>query len=169
MVEVNFEDFPQLIDAMGGVDYTGGCIDARLDGGFIRGGYTLKLPAGTHHIGGKEALAIARARENTCAPNETDINREEHQQELFNAMKSRLFSFSSLVRLPLIAWNAPPAIISDMSGPTLLGLFGALAVDGTPPTRVLRPTGVMALPGGEEGLTVSEAAKRADVAAFLRG
>ena len=43
-------------------------------------------------------------------------------------MKSRLLSPSSFLRLPLIAWNAPPAIISDMSGPTLLGLFGALAV-----------------------------------------
>ncbi len=27
VVEVNFENFPQLIDAMGGVDYTGGCVD----------------------------------------------------------------------------------------------------------------------------------------------
>ena len=26
LVEVNFEDFPQLIDAMGGVEYTGGCV-----------------------------------------------------------------------------------------------------------------------------------------------
>ena len=26
LVEVNFENFPQLIDAMGGVTYTGGCI-----------------------------------------------------------------------------------------------------------------------------------------------
>ena len=56
-------------------------------------------------------------------------------------MKSRLLSFSSFVRLPLIAWNAPPAIISDMSGPTLLGLFGALAIGGTPPTRVLQALG----------------------------
>ena len=87
---------------------------------------------------GKQALALARTRENLCAPNETDLQREEHQQALFNDMKSRLLSPSSFLRLPWIAWNAPPAIISDMSGPTLLGLFGALAVDGTPPTRVLK-------------------------------
>ena len=84
---------------------------------------------------GKQALALARTRENLCAPNETDIQREEHQQALFNDMKTRLLSPSSFFRLPLIAWNAPPAIISDMSGPTLLGLFAALAVSGTPPTR----------------------------------
>jgi LCP family protein required for cell wall assembly len=169
LVEVNFENFPALIDAMGGVNYTGGCIVSRLDGGFSRGGYTLRLAAGTHHLNGKQALALARTRENLCAPGETDIQREEHQQALFTDMKSQLLSVSSFVRLPLIAWNAPPAIISDMSGPTLLGLFGALAIDGTPPTHVLKSTSQITLPSGEEGLTISESARRADVAQFMAG
>jgi LCP family protein required for cell wall assembly len=169
LVEVNFENFPQLIDAMGGVDYTGGCIFSRLDGGFIRGGYTLRLSAGTHHLNGKQALALARTRENLCAPNETDLQREEHQQALFTDMKSRLLSPSSFFRLPWIAWNTPPAIISDMSGPSLLGLFGALAISGTPPTRVLKPSGTITLPDGEQGLTVSEEERRAAVARFLSG
>ena len=169
MVEVNFENFPQMIDAMGGINYTGGCIVSKLDGGFADGGFTLRLPAGTHHIDGEQALALARTRENLCAPNESDIQREEHQQALFNDMKSQLLSPSSFLRLPLIAWNAPPAIISDMSGPELLGMFAALAVTGTPPTHVLKPTGQTTLPSGEEGLTISEAARRADVARFMAG
>jgi LCP family protein required for cell wall assembly len=169
LVEVNFEDFPQLIDAMGGVDYTGGCIVSRIDGGFRNGGYTLRLPKGTHHIDGKQALALARTRHNACHPNENDLQREEHQQALFTAMKSRLLSPSSFFRLPLIAWDAPPAIISDMSGPTLLGLFGALAISGTPPTRVLKPDGAVTLPDGESGLHVSEAERRSAVARFMSG
>jgi LCP family protein required for cell wall assembly len=169
VVEVDFENFPQLIDAMGGVTYTGGCIVSRLDGGFSRGGYTLRLPRGTHDLNGKQALALARTRENLCAPNETDIQREEHQQALFNGMRSKLFSVSSFFRLPLIAWNAPPAIISDMSGPSLLGMFAALATSGTPPTRVLKPTGSITLPDGEDGLEISEVARRADVARFMAG
>jgi LCP family protein required for cell wall assembly len=169
IVEVNFEDFPQLIDAMGGVDYTGDCIVSRVDGGFRNGGFTLRLTKGTHHLDGKQALALARTRENLCRPNETDLQREEHQQALFTDMKSRLTSPSSFFRLPLIAWNAPPAIISDMSGPTLLGLFGSLAFSGTPPTRVLKPEGTETLPDGELGLRVSEAERRAAVAQFLRG
>jgi LCP family protein required for cell wall assembly len=169
LVEVNFEDFPQLIDAMGGVDYTGGCVFSRIDGGFSRGGYTLRLSPGTHHLDGKQALALARTRENLCATNQTDLQREEHQQALFTDMKSRLLSPSSFFRLPWIAWNAPPAIISDMSGQALLGLFGALAISGTPPTRVLKPTGAVTLPDGEEGLTVSEEERRAAVARFLSG
>jgi LCP family protein required for cell wall assembly len=169
VVEVNFENFPQLIDAMGGIDYSGGCIVSKLDGGAADGGFTLRLSSGTHHIDGEQALALARTRENLCAPNETDIQREEHQQALFNDMKSQLLSVSSLFRLPLIAWNAPPAIISDMSGPELLGMFASLAITGTPPTHVLKPTGQTTLPGGEEGLTISEVARRADVAQFLAG
>jgi LCP family protein required for cell wall assembly len=169
LVEVNFENFPALIDAMGGVTFTGGCVISRLDGGFSQGGYTLRLPAGSHHLNGKQALALARTRENLCAPSETDIQREEHQQALFTAMKSQLLSPSSFLRLPLIAWNAPPAIISDMSGPTLLGLFGALAISGTPPTRVLAPSGAVTLPDGEQGLTVSESERHAAVARFQAG
>jgi LCP family protein required for cell wall assembly len=169
VIEVNFENFPQLIDSMGGVDYTGGCVYSRLDGGFIRGGFTLNLKPGTHHLDGREALALARTRENLCARSQTDIQREERQQALLNAIKSKLLSPSSFLRLPWIAWNAPPAIISDMSGPALLGLFGALAVGGTPPTRVLLPSGTTILPEGGEGLVVSEANRRAAVASFIAG
>ncbi len=169
VVEVNFENFPQLIDAMGGITYTGGCIVSKLDGGSANGGFTLRLPAGTHHLDGEEALALARTRENLCAPTETDIQREEHQQALFTNMKSQMLSPSSFLRLPWIAWHAPPAIISDMSGAELLGMFAALAVTGTPPTHVLLPTGQTTLPSGEEGLTISESARRADVAQFMAG
>jgi LCP family protein required for cell wall assembly len=169
LVEVNFEDFPQLIDSMGGVDYTGACVISNLDGGSANGGFTLRLRAGTHHLDGREALALARTRENLCAPNQSDLTRVRHQQALFQAMKNRLLSPASFLRLPLIAWNAPPAIVSDMSGTELLGLFGALAVAGTPPTRVLEPSGTATLPDGEIGLSVSEAERRAAVARFLAG
>jgi LCP family protein required for cell wall assembly len=169
VVEVNFENFPQLIEAMGGVTYTGGCIVSNLDGGSADGGFTLRLSAGTHRLDGKEALALARTRENLCAPNETDIQREEHQQALFTDMKNQLLSVGSFFRLPSIAWHAPPAIISDMSAEELLGMFAALSVTGTPPTHVLLPTGQITLPSGEEGLTISEEARRADVAQFMAG
>jgi LCP family protein required for cell wall assembly len=169
LVEVNFENFPELVDAMGGVDYTGGCVISYLDGGSANGGFTLRLSAGTHHLDGREALALARTRENRCAPQQTDLNREQRQQKLLEAMKSRLLSLSSFLRLPLISWSAPPAIVSDMSGPELLALFGALELGGTPPTRFLQPSGAYTLPDGAEGLAVSEAEKRAAVAQFMAG
>ena len=71
--------------------------------------------------------------------------------------------------MPWVAWNAPKAIRSDMSGPSLLGLVGALTVAGTPATRVLIPSGDVTLPDGGAGLTVSEAEKQREVRRFLKG
>ena len=75
VVEVNFENFPQLIDAMGGVDYTGGCVISRIDGGFSRGGYTLRLPrAPTTSTASRRSRSRARAR-TSAAPSENDLQR----------------------------------------------------------------------------------------------
>jgi LCP family protein required for cell wall assembly len=169
LIEVDFANFPQLIDAMGGVDYTGGCVVSRINGGFKNGGYTLRLKKGTTHVDGKQALALARTRHNDCNPNESDLTRARRQQKILSAMKSRLVSPWAFPRLPLIAWNTPKALRSDMSGPTLMGLFGALAVGGSPPTQILKPDGAETAPGGGAGLHVSDAEKARDVQRFLRG
>ncbi len=66
VVEVNFENFPQLIDAMGGVTYTGGCIISRSTAASADGGYTLRLsPARTTSTASRRSRWRARAR--TCA------------------------------------------------------------------------------------------------------
>ena len=169
VVEVDFANFPKLIDAMGGVDYTGGCVVSRINGGFRNGGYTLRLEAGRTRIDGAQALALARTRKNACNPRESDLTRARRQQKLFAAMKSRLLSPGAFARLPVISWQAPQALRSDMGGPTLLGVFGAIATSGTPATRVLRPTGQETLPDGGAGLTVSDAEVAAEAARFERG
>jgi LCP family protein required for cell wall assembly len=156
---VSFEDFPALIDAMGGITYRGGCVVSRINGGFNNGGYTLRLPAGKTHIDGKQALALARTRKNACNHNENDLTRARRQQKIVGAMKRRLLSPMAFVRLPLISWNVPKALRSDMSGPTLLGLFGALAVAGTPQTEIL----------GTLSGNIPEAVKQAKVRRFLAG
>jgi LCP family protein required for cell wall assembly len=169
VVEINFQRFPELIDSMGGIDYTGGCVISKINGGSRNGGYTLRLRKGTHHINGKQALALARTRHNLCNAREDDRTRAARQQKIFAAMKSRLTRPGAFFRLPWIAWNAPKTLRSDMSGPTLAGLFGGLAVGGSPPTRVLKPTGAVTTASGGAGLTVSDAAKRAAVQQFLKG
>jgi LCP family protein required for cell wall assembly len=137
VVVVSFEDFPALIDAMGGITYRGGCVVSRINGGYRNGGYTLRLRAGKTHIDGKQALALARTRHNDCSKNESDLTRARRQQKVIAAMRRRLLSPGAFMRLPLISWRVPNALRSDMSGPTLLGLFGALAVAGSPHTDVL--------------------------------
>jgi LCP family protein required for cell wall assembly len=165
--EVNFDNFPDLIDAMGGINYTGGCVVSRINGGARNGGFTLRLKKGTTHIDGQQALALARTRHNACNPNENDITRARRQQKILSAMKSRVFSPSGFVRLPLISWNAPKTLKSDMRGPSLLGYAIGTAVSGSPPTRVLRPSGGVTLPNGGAGLVVDDAEKQREVKHFL--
>ena len=135
---VNFANFPSLIDAMGGIDYTGGCVVSRINGGFKNGGYTLRLKRGTTHIDGQQALALARTRKNLCNPREDDRTRARRQQKILSAMKGRVFSLGGFLRLPLISWNVPKSVQSDMGGPRLLAYALGLAFNGNAPTRVLQ-------------------------------
>jgi LCP family protein required for cell wall assembly len=165
---VNFANFPSLIDAMGGIDYSGGCVVSRINGGFKNGGYTLRLRKGTTHIDGRQALALARTRENLCNRREDDRTRARRQQKILSAMKSRVFSLGGFLRLPLISWNVPKSVQTDMSGPSLLGYALGLAVNGNAPTNVLKPSGFERLPNGGDGLDVSDAEKQAEVQRFLK-
>jgi LCP family protein required for cell wall assembly len=157
LMEVDFEHFPQFIDALGGIDVRTGRICAEINGGRRNGGVTLRLRRGENHLDGKQALALARVRTNDCNTAENDLTRAGRQQQILAAMKDRLVSPGAFVRLPWISWQAPPALRTDMGGPTLLGVFAAAATGGSAPTRVLKPSGGVSLPDGGAGLLVSDA------------
>jgi LCP family protein required for cell wall assembly len=163
LVEVNFDNFPDFIDALGGINLTTDCIVSNINGGERNGGVTLELKRGEHHLDGKQALALARTRKNECRPGEDDRDRAKRQQQILTAIKNRLASPFTFFRLPLVSWQAPKAIRTDMSGPSLLGLFGTMATTGSPAPRILD-----GVPSGD-GLTVSAEKKSAEVRRFLAG
>jgi LCP family protein required for cell wall assembly len=169
VVEVDFTNFPKLVDALGGVDVTTGRVCSEINGGTRNGGITLNLPAGTNHLNGTQALALARTRKNSCNPAENDLTRARRQQQILSAMKGSMLSPMSFVRLPWISWYTPKTLHTDMGGPTLLGFFTAAATAGSPPVEVLRPSAFVTLPDGESALQVSDADKRAAVQRFLGG
>jgi LCP family protein required for cell wall assembly len=170
VMEVSFDNFPKLIDAMGGIDFKDGCVVAKVNGGYKNGGVTIRIRRNQEkHLDGKQALALARVRRNLCNPNENDLARARRQQKIISAMKSRMFSPSTFLRLPLVSWSAPQALKTDMSGPTLMGLFGAMSTSGNAPTRVLRPSGTTTLPDGGSGLEVDPSERRREVRRFLKG
>jgi LCP family protein required for cell wall assembly len=169
LVEVNFENFPALIDALGGITYTGDCVISRINGGLRNGGYTLSLKRGTHEIDGKQALALARTRKNLCRPKEDDRARVRRQQKILNAIKDKVISFETFVRLPWVSWAAPQAVRSDMSGPSLLGLVGAEMIGGKGSRQVLKPSSFTTTDSGESALEVDEATKQEAVEEFLKG
>jgi LCP family protein required for cell wall assembly len=169
LVEVNFDNFPAFVDALGGVDFSDGCVISNISGGTRNGGFTLRLTPGTHHLDGRQALALARTRKNECHPSEDDIARIKRQQQILNAIKSRLTSPTTFFRLPLVSWDAPKAVRTDMGGFSLLGLFATMETAGSPATRVLQPSGEETLANGGSGLVVSDQERRAEVSRFLNG
>ena len=169
VIVVNFDKFPDLVDSMGGIDFTGGCVISKINGGFANGGYTLRLKAGTTHINGAQALALARTRKNECNAADNDLTRVVNQQKIINAMRSRLHAPLGFIRWPLIAWSAPQTISSDMGAAGLLGLAATIGVSGSGSPAVLKPDGAVTLPDGGAGLTVSPAYRERQVQKFLDG
>jgi LCP family protein required for cell wall assembly len=158
LILVSFDEFPDLVDAMGGIVYTGGCVVSRVNGGYANGGVTVRIRAGEPtHLNGDQALALARTRKNDCRRREDDLSRARRQQRIISAMKSRVLSPAGFARLPWISWQAPRTFRTDMSGPTLAGVFASMAVGGSPRTRVLGTT------SGE----VPDAVREREVARFL--
>jgi LCP family protein required for cell wall assembly len=166
VVLINFTHFPQLVNAMGGVDYSGSCVVSLISGGFREGGFTLRLPSGTHHLDGAQALALARTRHNLCNPAETDLTRELRQQKLLLAMKSQILSFTGFLHLPWISWALPQTLETDMGAGTLAGVLASLELNGNAHTALLEPTGSEVF-DGQDTLTITDAAKQADVERFL--
>ncbi|HEY1595563.1 MAG TPA: LCP family protein [Thermoleophilaceae bacterium] len=161
VVEVSFQDFPHLIDSLGGINVTlKRCV---VSNNVFENGDRFRLPRGTHHLNGKEALEFSRIRENRCSPNETDIQRAARQQLVLQQMRSQALSPSTFFRLPWVAWNAPRAVRSDMGGISLGAMIGDLVTGGSGSTHVLKPSGI----GPGTSLIISPAEKQAAVREFL--
>ena len=71
LVEVNFENFPALIDSMGGVTYTGGCIDSESRRRRRRRRLHAEAALGHPPSRRQRSSALARTRHNLCAPGQT--------------------------------------------------------------------------------------------------
>jgi LCP family protein required for cell wall assembly len=166
---VNFTNFEALVNAMGGVNWTGGCVDSQIDGGAALGGWTLKLRSGTHHLDGLQALLLSQTRDNLCNPAWTDLTRELNQQALLANMKSQIFSPVGFIHLPWIAWYAPQTLETDMNAAELAAVASSMTLFGSGKTQILLPTGSEDVPGVGDSLTITDAAKQADVARFLAG
>jgi LCP family protein required for cell wall assembly len=164
IIVVNLAAFPAFIDAIGGVDVTTGKVCSDISGGTKNGGFSLYLSPGPHHLDGRDALTYARTRENKCNPADSDLTRVQHQQQILNAIKSRLLSAPTFFRLPWASWDAPKVLRTDMGGFTLLSLFAASELGGSAPVSVL-PTSS----GGGSDLVADPAAVHSAVTKLMNG
>lgn len=163
LVEVDFEDFPELIDSLGGVTVQNKTrICAPPFDNFWKG---FRLRKGEHELDGRRALGFARVRKNTCAPGEDDRARAARQQEVLRAIGDAATSPSAFLRLPLVSWRAPQALKTDMKGPALMALFADMATGNTDETEVLEAGCCV----NGSNLFVSDGAKRDAVDKLLNG
>jgi LCP family protein required for cell wall assembly len=163
LVEVDFEDFPELIDALGGVTVNNKTrICSPPFDNFWKG---ITFRKGELELNGRRALGFARVRKNPCAPAEDDRDRAARQQEVFRAIGDAATSPGAFIRLPLVSWRAPQALKTDMKGPALMALFADMATGNSDETEVLEAGCCI----NGSNLFVSDGAKREAVDKLLNG
>jgi len=138
LVEVDFKNFPDFIDSLGGVTVNNKSrICSPPFDNFWKG---LHFKKGEIDLNGRRALGYARVRKNRCAPGEDDRDRAARQQQVLSAIGSQVKSPSTFFRLPLVSWNAPRTLRTDMNGLELMMLFADMATGTSDQTEVLEAT-----------------------------
>jgi len=162
LMEVDFEDFPEFIDSLGGITVNSKSkICSPPFDNFWKG---LRFKKGENELDGTRALGFARVRKNDCAPAEDDRDRARRQQQVLSAIGGKIKSPSTFFRLPWVSWNAPRTLKTDMKGPALMGLFSDMMSGNSDKTEVLE-----AACCNGTNLFVSEGAKRDAVGKLLHG
>jgi LCP family protein required for cell wall assembly len=148
---VDFTGFKDFIDALGGITVElDEPVCSEISGGAENGGFTLDLKKGENDLDGEEALSLARTRtsgdcndDGTPDSDINDLDRVRFQQEVISGIKGKLTSPLSFplnfIRGPLIGWNAPKALVTDMGALTMPQLLFASVIGGDSPTEVLEP------------------------------
>ena len=117
-VEVDFSQFSQIVDLVGGVDITLRSDEARE----INSELGSSLTEGEQHLNGKQALAYARIRKLDA---DGDFSRTQRQRTLINAIVRQLKD-AGLVKLLDIVEDVLPMVTTDMSNTEILGYATAL-------------------------------------------
>ena len=129
LVVVNFADFKDLIDALGGIDVN---VPAPIRSNRFDCPYPTqarcskwqgwRFPKGTQHMSGQRALIYSRIRENMLNPAETDVTRGSRQQIVMDALASKFTSPSTLIGLPFDGGTLAKPLTTDLTAGQLMQL-----------------------------------------------
>jgi LCP family protein required for cell wall assembly len=129
VIVVNFADFKDLIDALGGItiDVPKPILSDRFDCPFKTNtrceqwkGW--RFAKGSQHMNGERALIYSRVRVNQLDPRETDFTRQARQQAVTQAVLSKFTSFGTLLSAPFDAGSWAKPITTDLSTWQLISL-----------------------------------------------
>jgi LCP family protein required for cell wall assembly len=129
LIVVNFGDFKDLIDALGGIDIVvpKPIRSNRFDCPYptqarCRAWPGWRFPKGKQHMNGQRALVYSRIRENVLDPTENDITRGARQQAVIDAVTSKLASVGTFFRLPFSGSSFVKPLATDLSTSQLVEL-----------------------------------------------
>jgi LCP family protein required for cell wall assembly len=128
VIVVNFSDFKDLIDALGGVtiDVPKKILSDRFDCPYTAAKCAQwqgwRFAKGTQHMNGERALIYSRVRVNRLDPAETDFTRQARQQAVTQAVLSKFTSVGTLVGAPFHADSWVKPITTDLSASQLIQL-----------------------------------------------
>lgn len=119
---VDFDSFEQLIDGVGGVDVDvpAPIVSNRFDcplktDAQCRRWKGWRFGKGEQHMDGRRALVYSRIRLNQLDPRESDITRGERQQQVLDALATKLTSPGTLIRLPTLGDDLMRPLATDLT------------------------------------------------------
>jgi polyisoprenyl-teichoic acid--peptidoglycan teichoic acid transferase len=121
VVLVNFGEFKDLIDAVGGIEIVvSERIQSKFDCPYGTAARCARWPGwrfqpGKQHMNGQRALVYSRVRKNLLNPGDSDITRGERNQQVLQALMSKLAGFDTFMRLPFIGGDLTKPLATDMS------------------------------------------------------
>ncbi len=107
-VEVGFESFIEVVDAIGGVDIN---IEKAMNYDDNWGNLHIHFKPGMNHLDGQDALRYVRFRKDAMA----DLGRIKRQQDFVKAIVKKIMSPTSIVKLPNIIEKAFKHIKTDFT------------------------------------------------------
>src|SRR5436305_1138096 len=122
VVVVNFADFKNLIDALGGitVNVPRPIRSNRFDCPYATAARCQKwqgwrFPKGSQHMNGQRALVYSRIRENQLDPSESDVTRGARQQAVMDATLAQMTSPGTLISMPWDGDTIAKPLTTDMT------------------------------------------------------
>lgn len=118
---VDFANFKDLIDNVGGIDITvpapilSNKFDCPYDAAGCARWKGWRFAKGRQHMDGKRALIYSRIRENQLDPRDTDITRGGRQQAVLRAALHKLLGFGTFVKLPFNGKSLLQPLTTDLS------------------------------------------------------
>jgi LCP family protein required for cell wall assembly len=114
-VKIDYDNFPMLVDMVGGVDIFVGKAMKYID---RRGHLDINIPEGKQRMNGETALKYVRFRKDARG----DIGRVHRQQQFMKAMLQRMYEPENLLRFSTIVNEVKNTVATDMNPSMILQL-----------------------------------------------